>query len=178
MNRNILCGLLIALAFTTACANQKKGTKKGAKATTTTTSTSAQSNISSVRMHRTVCFGKCPEYILTINSDGKATYEGRHFATYQGIYEKQFDAKKAQALFNEYSRFRVDTCSSKYETIPDMAGLHYEITYKGKDDEQKITNANSPFAPKYLKGLAEEMDKQFPIDGTWKKVGNWEQPKR
>lgn len=177
MNRNILCGLLLALVFTTACANQKKGTKKGTR-TTTTAAATAQSNITSVRMHRTVCFGKCPEYILTVNSDGKATYEGKHFATYPGTYEKQFDAKKVQALFSEFNRYRADTCKDEYETIPDIAGMHYEITYKGKDDEQKIRNANSPMAPRFLKGLADDMDKQFPIDGSWKKIGDWEQPKR
>lgn len=171
MNRNILCGLLMVLALTTACAQTKKGTKKKAKPTVSTRQTS---DITSIRMSRTACFGKCAEYTLTLSLDGKATYQGRRFTKYQGTYEKQFDSKKVYDLFKEFDRYKVDTCKDKYETIPDMAGMDYELVYRSKSDEKVIRNANSPMAPRFLKGLADEMDKQFPIDGSWKKTGNLE----
>jgi hypothetical protein len=182
MNRNILCGLLLALAFTTACAQQKKGVKskvnETAKKPAPAIVTKRTSDITSIRMSRTACFGKCPEYTLTLSLDGKATYQGRRFTKYQGTYEKQFESTQVYNLFKEFERYKVDTCKDKYEAIPDMAGMDYELVYRSKDDEKVIKNANSPMAPKFLKGLADEMDKQFPIDGSWKKTENWEEPKR
>ena len=42
--------------------------------------------ITSIRLHRGVCFGTCPDYDVTLNSDGTATYAGGQFAPRQGDY--------------------------------------------------------------------------------------------
>lgn len=174
MKKTIIGALALVLVVFGACAEQKKGTKK-AKANATTSGSNTTS-IKSVSIHRTMCFGKCPDYFLTLSSDGKATYMGRKFAPYQGTYEKQFDAAKVQALFKEFERYKIDTCREEYEYMPDIAGLIYEINYTN-GREQTIKNANTPFAPKYLIGLSEQMDALAPIDGTWKKTASWEEKK-
>ena len=42
--------------------------------------------ITAVKLHRGVCFGSCPDYDVTLNSDGTATYTGGRFAPRQGDY--------------------------------------------------------------------------------------------
>lgn len=165
MNRSIFCGLVLAASVFGACAQQKKAANAGSS------TNSSKSTIKSVEMHRTACFGKCPDYILTISADGSATYVGKKFAPYEGTYEKKLDAKKVAELFADFERFRVDTCSEKYKTIPDIAGIEYSIDY-AKTGEKIISNASSPFAPRFLKGLAEDMDQIANVDGSWKKVAD------
>lgn len=166
MKKTILSICTLLLVVLCACAQQKKGTKK--KKTSTTTA--AKTNITVIEMTRGACFGKCPEYTLRVAADGNATYTGRRNAPYQGVYTKQLDAAKVVALFNDYERYRVDTCSEKYKILPDLPGLEYNIYYNTK--EQRIQNANSPFAPKFLNGLADQMDKLANVDNSWKRTGD------
>jgi hypothetical protein len=173
MNRSIFCGLVLLAVVFSACAQQKKATKKKTTTTSTTTTTNQQnSNIAVVEIHRGACFGRCPTYTLRLSFDGKAIYNGRKFSTHPGTYEKTVDATRVQEIFKQLERYKVDTCQARYKTIPDMSPLDYAIVYKdGK--EVNIENANSPFAPKFLKGLAEEMDRLAPIDDSWKKTASW-----
>jgi hypothetical protein len=160
-NTLVLCGLSLLLLG--ACATTKNKTAKN------TTS------ISSVELHRTNCFGKCPDYRLRMMADGSVTYVGRRHAPYQGTFEKKLTAEQVQGLFKEFERFRADTAKETYQTIPDLPGMDLEIVYAdGK--EKNIKNGGSPFAPKFLMGLAERMDALAPIDGTWKKTESWEEP--
>ncbi len=173
MNRTLLCGLVLVATVFGACAQQKKGTKK-TKTQTTTQTAKNTTDIASIEIHRTNCYGRCPDYRLIVTETGKATYVGRRHAEHQGTYEGQVDAKPVAKLFSEFKRYKVDTCSEKYKNaIPDMAGLEYTIIYKN-GREQLIQNANSPFAPAFLKGLADQLDKIAPLDVTaWKKTESW-----
>jgi hypothetical protein len=47
-------------------------------------------DITSITLHRGVCFGTCPDYDVTLNSDGTATYAGGRFAPRQGDYTGEF----------------------------------------------------------------------------------------
>lgn len=171
MNRYLLCGLVLSATIFGACAQQKKGTKTDSQATTQTAKNTT--DITSIEIHRTNCYGKCPDYRLIVTETGKATYVGRRFAEHQGTYEGQVDAKKVVRLFSEFKRYKVDTCSEKYKPLPDISSLEITIIYKG-GREQTIKNANSPFAPAFLKGLGAEVDRVAPLDVTaWKKTESW-----
>lgn len=176
MNRYLLCGLVLSATIFGACAQQKKGTKTETKTTTSTVKNTT--DITSIEIHRGNCFGKCPDYRLTVTETGKATYVGRRFSDYPGTYEGQVNVKEVVGVFNEFKRYRVDTCSERYKPLPDIAGLEITIIYKG-GREQLIRNANSPFAPSFLKGLAEEIDRIAPLDVTaWKKTESWSEETR
>jgi hypothetical protein len=43
------------------------------------------SDISSIRLERTACFGTCPVYSVTIFRDGRVRYEGREFVKAEGV---------------------------------------------------------------------------------------------
>jgi hypothetical protein len=125
--------------------------------------------IISVNMHRTACFGRCPDYTIEISKNGTATYTAIRFNTDTGIYKKNIGTKKARAILKEFATYRVDTCREMYENrIPDLPGIYYIIKYQGRT--QKIANAN--FGPAFLKSMAEEMDKIGKKEGKgWKKTG-------
>src|ERR1043165_1277973 len=164
MKKTILSICALLLIVLCACAQTKKTTKK--KKTTTTAATA----ITAIEMSRGACFGKCPVYMLRIAADGNATYTGKQNTQYQGVYTKKLDAAKVVTLFKEYERYKVDTCSEKYKYMQDISALEYTIYYKNK--EQNIKNANSPFAPKFLNGLAKKMDDLAKVDNTWKRTGD------
>ncbi|MDZ7719268.1 MAG: DUF6438 domain-containing protein [Balneolaceae bacterium] len=51
-----------------------------------------------VQMERTVCFGTCPAYTLSILKDGKVTFNGREFVDHKGIATGQMSQKNLDVL--------------------------------------------------------------------------------
>ncbi len=127
------------------------------------------SNIQSIYMHRTACFGKCPDYIIEINNNGNVKYSGVRFVKDTGVYEKHFKLASIKALFDQFSQARLDTCKDEYENrIPDLPGLIYKITYK--DKVKNIRNAHS--GPLFLRFLSSSVDSLVQVDDSWKKLPN------
>lgn len=67
-----------------------------------TSLSSAQSSIPgndfSLTLERTGCLGKCPDYKVTIQSDGTLHYEGRFYVHAKGIRDKKLSPKVVQRL--------------------------------------------------------------------------------
>jgi len=126
-------------------------------------------DIVSIQVHRTACFGRCPEYKIEINSNGNTTYRAIRFNEDSGTYRKSIGTTKAMTVLNEFKKYHVDTCSAMYENrIPDVPGIIYIIKYKnGKT--QTIHNAH--FGPQFLRDLAQLMDEAGKkTDNSWKKL--------
>ncbi len=128
-----------------------------------------KSPITSVTLHRTACYGKCPEYTITLHKDGTVTYTGIRNVPDSGTYKKNIGSAKTMAIINELIGYKVDTCSKMYNNrIPDLPGIMYTINYK--DSVKKIYSAE--WGPTYLKKVAAE------IDGVGKKTDNsWKKAK-
>jgi hypothetical protein len=123
--------------------------------------------INKVSMHRTACFGKCPTYSLEINKNGSVTYTSIRFTKFEGIYIKVFPIDKVKNIFLQINLLKLDTCKNEYEQIiADLPGLNFNIDYTNA--KKQIVNAH--FGPKFLKRLAMNIDKEFSIDSTWKKI--------
>ena len=45
-------------------------------------------SITSVSIHRTACYGRCPDYLVQISNDGTAIYTGKRFTADTGIFKK------------------------------------------------------------------------------------------
>ncbi len=118
-------------------------------------------------MRRGACFGRCPEYTLTVNSDGLVVYNGIRSTEPLGVYQKNIGAAKAQNVLAQFMYYRADTCSPNYRTrIADLPGLSFTLTQSGK--EQLIGNANA--GPRFLSYLSESMDSLRNVDNSWKKI--------
>jgi hypothetical protein len=164
MKKPLLIPVLICFAVLAACAQGRK-TAKG-EAAPKAGKAPAQS-LTSATMRRGACFGKCPEYTITINSSGLAEYTGKRNAEPLGVYQKNIGAAAAQALLKEFAQYRVDTCQDLYRVaISDLPGLHYTFIINGK--EKKIGNAN--FGPDFLIIMSDQMDALGKVDASWKKI--------
>ena len=126
-------------------------------------------SITSVSIHRTACYGRCPDYLVQISNDGTAIYTGKRFTADTGIFKKNIGTAKAMEVINEFYTYRVDTCSDMYRNrIPDLPGLIITVQYK--DSTKTIRDAN--FGPSFLKQLANDIDAAGKkTDDTWQKTG-------
>ena len=153
--------LFIAGIFT-ACAQGKKASKTNPNSTKI-----SGPDISGLTMNRTGCFGKCPEYSISIKRDGSATYVGGRNAAHQGTYTKNIGRETAENLLNQFREHRVDTCAAIYRVrISDLPGIHFAFTINGI--EKKVTNAHA--GPSYFEGLALEVDRVATPDASWEKI--------
>lgn len=126
----------------------------------------AQKKISSVKMNRTACFGRCPVYSVEIYPTGLVRYSGALFTNHIGVYETNIGKTKAQHLMKEFSMYRVDTCKNQYENrIVDLPGIIFNIKY-GKTNK-RINNAH--FGPMFLRTLADHVDSLSQVNDSWKK---------
>ncbi len=153
---------MVAVSTSAFAAKKKKPKKK----------TTNKTEIVSVTMHRTACFGRCPTYKVEIDADGMATYRAIMFNDGDsGTYTKNIGAAKAAEVFNLMQQYRLDTCRENYPNrIPDLAGIILTIKYKNATK----TIYNAHFGPAFLKN-----DIAGAIDGagrkrdkTWKKVSS------
>lgn len=156
MKKTFLVILILAATSSVFAARHKKAKKHTSK-----------SNIISVSMHRTACFGRCPDYIIELSSDGMATYTGIRFTQDSGVYTKNIGTAATNKLMNDLTAYRIDTCQATYpQRITDVPGIYYIIQYKN-GRKQQIANAN--FGPVFLKEIALRMDSLVKVDASWTK---------
>ena len=156
---------LFILLFVAACSiypATAKQAKKPAK----------PQEIIAVGIHRTVCFGKCPDYKIEINKDGTATYTAIRFTEDTGIFKKNIGKNKAKEIIALCVKYRIDTCREMYENrIPDLPGLNFTINYGTR--KKAIFSAN--FGPDFLTEIAKAIDeagqKTDANNTGWKKTG-------
>ena len=56
-----------------------------------------------ITLERTICFGRCPIYRVTIRGDGSVTYEGWKFVKVEGTHGKKIPAAKVQELVRSFT---------------------------------------------------------------------------
>jgi hypothetical protein len=87
-----------------------------------------------IRLERTVCFGTCPSYKLTIKADGSVTFEGhrcvKHIGTAKSAIPRE-QLRKLLAMFEETKFFDL-----KDQYISHLDGCESEVT----DNPSAITS--------------------------------------
>jgi hypothetical protein len=76
----------------------------------------AQNKTGLITLERSVCFGTCPSYIVTLASDGKVTWEGRDYVKTTGPATAQIKPEDFNKLVEEFERIKFATLDDKYET--------------------------------------------------------------
>ncbi len=124
--------------------------------------------ITSVTMLRTPCYGRCPNYEITLDKDGNAVYTGLRFTPDTGTFTKNIGAEKAKEIFDQFRTYRVDTCQDMYRNrSSDLPGILLTIKYQ--DSTKNIRNAQ--MGPYFLKALATAIDDAAKkTDDGWTKV--------
>lgn len=128
--------------------------------------TSKAPTLTYLRIHRTVCFGRCPSYSIEVYANGLVRWSGLNFTDHQGVYEKKFSKSTTQKYLKQFAAYRPDTCSDEYNVlISDIPGLNYSFNYN--NDSKDIFNAH--FGPDFLKVYATSLDNAFHVDRSWKR---------
>lgn len=72
----------------------------------TTTSGADRPAPQSVSFETTPCFGSCPVFSMTIDANGKGTYEGGRFVKVKGRHEFTASPEQVRAFFERIGAFR------------------------------------------------------------------------
>lgn len=110
-----------------------------------------------ITLERTVCFGRCPDYDLTIYGNGTVVYEGHNFVAVTGKQTSLIPQGKVQALvdyFHESGFFSMD------DVYGSVGGDAPAATTSFKTDGafKKVVNYGSPDAPQRLYDLEARID--------------------
>lgn len=120
-----------------------------------TGTTFAQQKISYIKMQRTACFGRCPEYTVEVFKNGKVTYFGKKNAKMQGMNTASTSAEGIARLFREIARYKLLSLNGNYKNkITDIPHLNLTFTINGKN--KAILNAEG--GPAYLAAIGLKID--------------------
>ncbi len=117
-----------------------------------------------ITLERTVCFGFCPDYVVTIHGDGTVHYEGRNFVAVEGMQIARISEESVQQLVDEFYRAGFFSLASRYEQqVTDLPSQTTSITIDGKTK----TVYRYGFEPQRLAELEDKIDE---VAGTQKWV--------
>lgn len=124
--RKFLFGSALALAALPACA----------------TMPAATSPVQTIIYETGPCFGACPVYRLTVNSDGSGTFEGRRFTAVTGTRSFQATPQQHQAFARQLEpvrparrtvRYAGESCDTMATDLPST-----EVTWRSSRAEQQL----------------------------------------
>lgn len=108
-----------------------------------------------ITMERTPCFGKCPNYKITIFNTGNVVYEGLQFAEKQGKFKKKLNNKQLTELEEQIEYLKIFALKDVYDSkITDIPSCILLINYKEK--KKKILDRDG--APEELKRFEKLID--------------------
>jgi len=67
-----------------------------------------------ITLERSVCFGTCPAYKVTIFDDGKVVYEGKDFVKRKGRVEARISKSELEELVGEFNRLNYLNLDDEY----------------------------------------------------------------
>jgi thioredoxin-related protein len=108
--RNLL--ILIAI-FTLACSSAKKTTQAASDKKAQTEEVKKDSIF--LYFERTLCYGECPAFKITVFSDGRSLYEGVRFVEKIGEYEARLSAAQMKEISEEAVRIGFYEFQDKYD---------------------------------------------------------------
>ena len=87
-----------------------------------------------ITLERTVCFGACPEYKLTVYGYGTVVYEGKRFVKIEGKRTAEIGEDKIRQLLSEFERIDYFSLDDSYEelTATDMPSAYTSLKVDGK----------------------------------------------
>lgn len=90
----------------------------------------AQDKNGVITLERTVCYGTCPSYQVTIASDGAVTFEGRDFVRTKGTASAQIKPDDFDKLVNEFEKIKYFSLDERYEPgSPGCPGAVTDLPY-------------------------------------------------
>ncbi|HWN99119.1 MAG TPA: DUF6438 domain-containing protein [Blastocatellia bacterium] len=72
-----------------------------------------------ITLERTLCYGMCPSYRLTISADGSVLFEGRKFVKKVGIAQSRISPETLRNLIDRFERINYFDLRNRYQDTED-----------------------------------------------------------
>lgn len=72
-----------------------------------------------ITLERSICFGSCPDYKITIYGDGRLVYEGRRFVKTEGTVNGTVTQEQLRELLAEFDKADYFSLRDSYRTAAD-----------------------------------------------------------
>lgn len=126
----------------------------------------------SLTLERSVCFGFCPDYTVTIRGDGAVSYQGRRFVRVEGAQTAQADPAETARLFARADEAGLFALQNEYRAhITDIP--EFRVTYTRGGRSKTIVDYGGPMAgmPESVRELEDEIDRVAGADRWVKRDG-------
>ncbi len=121
-------------------------------------------------MERSPCFGKCPNYKISIFNTGRVIYEGFNFVEKEGKYETQLSEDAMNEIKEQMELIKIFKMEDKYDSpITDIPSTLIYINNDGK--KKKIYDRHG--APNELREFEKLID-HFVLKSELTKIGEKE----
>lgn len=124
------------------------------------------SGVTEIGLERTMCYGTCPDYTVTIRSDGRVSYDGGRYAPRHG----KFTGRVSPYYFETLARFIVDSNFAKLADsytagVTDNPTIYTSVVRNGK---RKVVSDYARSGPASLWAIEELID-DLVSKTTWDK---------
>ena len=128
--------------------------------------TIAQSKVTYLKMQRTACFGRCPEYTVEFFKDGSVVYRGKKNVDRIGEYHGKIPLATINAFFKKMSNYKLMSLQELYTSkAADLPRMHLTFVVNGKT--KIISNAEE--GPAYLTQFGKNADSLL-TKVTWTEI--------
>jgi hypothetical protein len=122
----------------------------------------------SFSFERTVCFGTCPAYRITIANDGQCLYDGYKFVERQGLYKAVISKAEFDKITNEAKRIGYFEMADEYDAyVTDVPSVILMLS--GPNGPKSIVDRMD--APEELKQFERFIDTML-LNLDWQKIDN------
>lgn len=114
----------------------------------------------SVTLTRGVCFGFCPDYTVTVTSDGEVTYVGRRFVNEVGERHATIPAAEARRLIARFDEIGFNDLRDEYRgRVTDLPT--YTLTLERNGHRKTVLDyaGTSAGMPQSVRALQQEVDR-------------------
>jgi hypothetical protein len=144
MRRSTVLGF-IATFFMIACAPSRAPAEEGPV---------------QITLQRTVCYGYCPDYTVSIDGDGVVTYEGRAFVNVVGRQTAQIPSADVARLLQRFDDIGFENLNDEYRGLmTDMPSTIVTLTRDGRTKRVVDYAGTSVGMPREVRELQAEIDR-------------------
>ena len=113
----------------------------------------------SVTLRRSVCFGACPAYTVTLHTDGSATFDGDRFVAVMGHRDYRVDPAAVQKLVADFKAAHFFELKNEYRgNVSDLPTVRLTLTIGDKTKTVIDYAGEMVGMPKAVRKLELEVD--------------------
>lgn len=113
-----------------------------------------------ITLERTVCFGFCPAYRVTITGDGRVTYVGERFVNVRGEQRATIPAADVQRLLQRFDEVGFNNLRDEYRAqVSDLPTFTVTLERNGRRKTVVDYGGTSAGMPESVRALQDEIDR-------------------